>query len=304
MTPHKHAQDRIEHSIQVLAYLLGKKAQHEVAVLLQQLVLPPIATVRDRIREVLSAIEFDRQTSVSAQQVDFERSQAVERNWQHHVDAEASTGLCERIQSAVEERLGCTSRPRCALGVFRHCARSVHEQARQRPIDAVPNDQPYAAGVIAFPDGIGWKNDVSGPPQHGAGGKEDRVADSLIPATSPVKHSCQHRYVEVGVVVDSHLALPVVETMQPAGILRDCPSPRDRKRQKQGVQTRIVESLAHVLASRKDDSPFMARNGGETLIDCLSLLLANAGAQDDNVFDARRERLLEAVEVLISLRQD
>jgi hypothetical protein len=48
----------------------------------------------------------------------------------------------------------------------------------------------------------------------------------------------------------------------------------------------------------------MARNGGETLIDCLSLLLANAGAQDDNVFDARRERLLEAVEVLISLRQD
>src|SRR5215207_10063799 len=61
-TPRKHPQDRIEHSIQVLAYVLGKKAQQEVAVLLQQLVLPPIASIRDRIREMLSAIEFDRQT--------------------------------------------------------------------------------------------------------------------------------------------------------------------------------------------------------------------------------------------------
>src|SRR5262245_20140753 len=182
----KHSQNRIEHGIQVFAYVLGKEAQHEVAVLLQQLVLPPIATVRNRIRKVLSTIEFDCQTRVSAQQVDFERSQAVERNWQHHVDAEASTGLCQRIQSPVEERLGCTSRPRCALGIFRHRARSVHEQARQRRIDAVPNESSYAAGVIAFPDGIGWKNDVSGPPWHGAGGKEDRVADSIIPATSPV----------------------------------------------------------------------------------------------------------------------
>ena len=79
-TPRKHPQDRIEHGIQFLAYVLGKKAQHEVAVLLQQLVLPSVATVRDRIREVLSAIEFDRQTRVSAQQVDFECSEAVERN--------------------------------------------------------------------------------------------------------------------------------------------------------------------------------------------------------------------------------
>jgi hypothetical protein len=69
-TPSKHPQDRIEHGIQVLAYVLGKKAQHEVAVLLQQLVLPSVATVRDRIREVLSAIKFDGYTRVGAQQVD------------------------------------------------------------------------------------------------------------------------------------------------------------------------------------------------------------------------------------------
>jgi hypothetical protein len=58
-TPSEHPHNRIEHGIQFLAYVLRKKAQHEVAVLLQQLVLPSIATVRDRIRVVLSAIEFD-----------------------------------------------------------------------------------------------------------------------------------------------------------------------------------------------------------------------------------------------------
>jgi hypothetical protein len=101
-TSSKHPQDRIEHSVQVLAYVLGKQAQHEVAVLLQQLVLPPVATIRDRVREVLSAIEFDRQTRVSAQQVDFECSEAVERNRQRHVDTEASIGLLQRVQSPIQ----------------------------------------------------------------------------------------------------------------------------------------------------------------------------------------------------------
>ena len=78
--------------------------------------------------------------------------------------------------------------------------------------------------------------------------------------------------------------------MQPAGALRDRSSPRDRKRQKQRVQTRIVESLANVFASREDDSSFVARDGRETLVDRLPLLLP-AGAQDDNVIDARRKLL-------------
>ena len=33
-TPSEHPQDRIEHGVQFLAHILGKKAQHEVAVLL------------------------------------------------------------------------------------------------------------------------------------------------------------------------------------------------------------------------------------------------------------------------------
>jgi hypothetical protein len=70
--------DGIEHGIQFPAYVLGKKAQHEVAVLLQQLIFPSIAPIRDRIREMLCAVEFDGYTRVGAQQVDLKGSEAVD----------------------------------------------------------------------------------------------------------------------------------------------------------------------------------------------------------------------------------
>jgi hypothetical protein len=70
-TPGQHSQNRIEHGVQVLADVLGKKMQHEVAVFLQQLILSPIATIRDGIREVLSAVEFDSYTRGGAQKIDF-----------------------------------------------------------------------------------------------------------------------------------------------------------------------------------------------------------------------------------------
>ena len=49
--------------------------------------------------------------------------------------------------------------------------------------------------------------------------------------------------------------------------------------------------------------PSCLRDGCETVIDRLALLLAHAGAQDHNVIDARRKLVFEAVEMLISLRQ-
>lgn len=47
----------------------------------------------------------------------------------------------------------------------------------------------------------------------------------------------------------------------------------------------------------------MARDGCETLIERLPLLLANAGAQDHDVIDARREFPFESVEMIIALGQ-
>ena len=100
--PSKHPQDGVENGLQLLADVLSQKAQHEVAVLLQQLVLPPIAAIRDRIGQVLSAIEFDGQVRIRAQQVDFKCAEAVERNRLGHIDTEASARLPQRIQSPVE----------------------------------------------------------------------------------------------------------------------------------------------------------------------------------------------------------
>ena len=81
---------------QVLADVLGEEAQHEVAVLLQQLVLSPVATIRDGIREVLSAVEFDRYTRVGAQQI-VQGSEAVEWDRERHAGTEAG-GIHEQAR--------------------------------------------------------------------------------------------------------------------------------------------------------------------------------------------------------------
>jgi hypothetical protein len=86
-----------------------------------------IATIRDRIREVLSAIEFDGYARIGAQQIDFKSSEAVEWDRQRHIEMEASGGLGQRVESTVQERLRCTSCPRGTLSVFLHCPGGVHE---------------------------------------------------------------------------------------------------------------------------------------------------------------------------------
>ena len=52
-------QDIVEHRVQFLAHILGEEAQDQVPTLLQQAILPPVASIRHGIREVLRAIQFD-----------------------------------------------------------------------------------------------------------------------------------------------------------------------------------------------------------------------------------------------------
>jgi hypothetical protein len=83
-------QDRLEHHVQFPAHIFRKEAQHQVAVLLQQLVLASVATVRDRIREMLRAVQLHRHTGISTQEIHFQLSKTIERDRQHGVDAEAA----------------------------------------------------------------------------------------------------------------------------------------------------------------------------------------------------------------------
>lgn len=60
LAPSQSVQASVQHQVQVLANVFGEEPQDEVAVLLQELILPSVAAVGDRIREVLRAIEFYR----------------------------------------------------------------------------------------------------------------------------------------------------------------------------------------------------------------------------------------------------
>ena len=70
----ERSQDGVEHQVQFLAHVFGKEAQHQIAILLQHLILAPVAPVRDRIREMLRAVEFHRHTRVGAEEIDFQSS--------------------------------------------------------------------------------------------------------------------------------------------------------------------------------------------------------------------------------------
>ncbi len=65
-------------SVEFLADVFCKEPQDEVAVLLQQLVLAAVATVRNGIRQVLRAIQLHGDARVGTQEIDLQRARAVE----------------------------------------------------------------------------------------------------------------------------------------------------------------------------------------------------------------------------------
>src|SRR6266566_8372317 len=51
--------DRVQHHVEILAHIFGKKAQHEIAVLLEQLILAAVSAIRIGTFQMLRAIQFD-----------------------------------------------------------------------------------------------------------------------------------------------------------------------------------------------------------------------------------------------------
>jgi hypothetical protein len=146
----KRSQDCIEHHIQLLAHILSKKSQYEVAVLLKQSILPSVATIRCGIREMLRAIQFYCYARIGTQQVDFKCSEAVERDRQRHVEAETCLGLRQGFQAPVEERFCCTPSPVRAFGVCRRRPNGKDEEVRKRDVHSISNEPPHAARIIAM----------------------------------------------------------------------------------------------------------------------------------------------------------
>ena len=64
--PRQGPLDRIKHGIEVLAYILSEEAQHEITVLLQQLILAAVSAISLCAGKMLRAVQFDRNTQVTA----------------------------------------------------------------------------------------------------------------------------------------------------------------------------------------------------------------------------------------------
>ena len=60
--------DQVEHGVKFFPHVFRRKAEDQIPVLLQQQILPAIATVCDRIREVLRTVQLDGHSCIGVQQ--------------------------------------------------------------------------------------------------------------------------------------------------------------------------------------------------------------------------------------------
>jgi len=65
-----------------------------------------ITPVRDRIREMLWTVDFNDESRISAQEIDFHSAPAVERDGKIDVHLKSSARLAQRFQPSIEECLG------------------------------------------------------------------------------------------------------------------------------------------------------------------------------------------------------
>ena len=101
------------------ADVLGQEPQHDVTVLLQQEVLPPVAAIGFGVSQMLGAVEFNRYARICVHEINFRSALSVERNRQFDVQPEPAGGLRQSLQPAVQERLGRAPRAFGAVGVGR-----------------------------------------------------------------------------------------------------------------------------------------------------------------------------------------
>lgn len=120
--------------MEVSADILGQKPQHEKAVLLEQGILAPVATVSLGVGEMLVSIQFYDHPRLRAQQIGLHIAPPVEGDRQLGIQSESARRVRQRLQPAVQERLCGTPRPIGGFGVGLHGSGGVNEQVRQRAI--------------------------------------------------------------------------------------------------------------------------------------------------------------------------
>ena len=80
------------------------------------------------------------------------------------------------------------------------------------------------------------------------------IAKTAITRSAFSGHARKNRLATIDIVVDHHLDLVGMQTMQPSGILGKCSLPRNRHRQYQGIEWRVIEAFSYQFAGGKQDA--------------------------------------------------
>src|SRR5204862_6494796 len=104
-----------------------------------------------------------------------------------------------------------------------------------------------------------------------------------VAAQAFLEHPGEDGDVAVDVVVDADLYLPRMQAMEATRILHQRALPRDRHREKERVEPRVVESFTDVAAGRDEQPRFSVWDGRECCCCGASLGRSHPAAEDDDV---------------------
>jgi hypothetical protein len=294
------ALDPIQNLVEVFAEVGGEETEDEVAVFLEEGVFPAVAAIGCRVVEVLVSIEFEDESEIDAEEIDLHDAAIVEGDGEVLVEAELVFGGGEGLEAFEEKFLaGAAGFSGSLSDVGR-----VDEELGKRLINTVTDEPPDAGGVVLFPLWIKWEGNLDRPTGQGAGGEEDGVADCFVSCATAVEHAREHGDVEVGVVVNLHHSLAVVEAVKSSGVLRDGAAPGDGHGEEESVESGIVEAFADKLSGGKDDARFVLGDGRELLHSGAEGFLSEAPFEGDEVLNFFLQQGGQELKVFGSLGED
>src|SRR5205823_1027945 len=80
------------------------------------------------------------------------------------------------------------------------------------------------------------------------------IADRPVSAEPLLEHAGEQRNCRIHVIVDAHFGLPRAQPVKAPGVLDERALPRHGHGQEEGVQARVVESLADVASGRENEA--------------------------------------------------
>src|SRR4051812_14615722 len=104
-TVNERRQDSVENMVELLAGVFRQESQYKISMLLEQGVLPAVASVRLGIGEMLRAIQFNDRVCIHAQKVHLHFPVAVERDRQLDVQAKTISRFRECLQATKKKSL-------------------------------------------------------------------------------------------------------------------------------------------------------------------------------------------------------